>query len=91
VGRSCRSCSRTADGAEVGSDEGGKASQVGKSEVGKAYKQNIIKPLLRPGHSAWAARQSAMWSSMATETESKFEALLESNPPPEVAQVVWPH
>jgi hypothetical protein len=39
VGRSCRSCSRTADGAEVGSGEGGKASQVGKSEVGKAWKR----------------------------------------------------
>jgi hypothetical protein len=28
-----------ADGAEVGSSEGGKASQVGKSEVGKAWKR----------------------------------------------------
>jgi hypothetical protein len=54
-------------------------------------KQNIIKTLSRPGHSAWAVRQSAMWSSMATETEFKFKALLENNPPPEFAQVVRPH
>jgi hypothetical protein len=65
VGRSCRSCSRTADCAEVGSGEGGKASQVGKSEVGKAWKRisqirksgapplraqkKISKPRLKPG------------------------------------------
>ena len=54
-------------------------------------KQNVTEPLLRPGHAAWAARQGAMWSSMASQAESKFNALLESNPPPEFAQLVRPH
>ena len=54
-------------------------------------KQNIIEPLLQPGHSAWAARQSAMWSSMATQAESKFTALLKNDPPPKFAEVVRPN
>jgi hypothetical protein len=54
-------------------------------------KQNIIEPLSRPGHSAWAARQSTMWSSMATQAESKFTALLKNDPPPKFAEVVRPH
>jgi hypothetical protein len=54
-------------------------------------KQKLIKPQSLPGHAAWAARQSAMWCSMAVQAESKFTALLKSNPPPEFAQVVQPH
>jgi hypothetical protein len=73
VGRSCRGCSRTADGAEVGSGEGGKVSQVGKSEVGKAWKQIsqirksgdpllraqkfFSKPGLKPGLRAFPCRK----------------------------------
>jgi hypothetical protein len=53
-------------------------------------KQNIIEPLSQPGHSAWAARQSAMWSPMATQAEHKFTALLKNDPPHKFAEVVWP-
>jgi hypothetical protein len=44
-----------------------------------------------PGHVAWAARQSAMWHSMATQAESKFTTLLRNDPPPEVAKVLQPN
>ena len=56
-------------------------------------KQKLIEPepLSRPGHLAWAARQRAMWRSMATQAELKFTALLKSDPPPEFAQVARPH
>ena len=53
-------------------------------------KQNLIDPHSQPGHSAWAARQSAMWGSMATQAHFKFSDLLASSPPPEFAQVVRP-
>jgi hypothetical protein len=56
-------------------------------------KQELIAPHSQPGHAghaAWAARQSAMWSSMAMQAESKFTALLQSDPPPEFAKVLWP-
>ncbi|KAI9445916.1 hypothetical protein H4582DRAFT_2052055 [Lactarius indigo] len=53
-------------------------------------KQEFIEPESQPGHAAWAARQSAMWSSMAMQAESKFTALLESDPPPEFAKVIPP-
>ncbi|KAH9015214.1 hypothetical protein EDB84DRAFT_1567796 [Lactarius hengduanensis] len=53
-------------------------------------KQELIEPKSQPGHAAWAARQSAMWSSMAMQAESKFTALLNSDPPPEFAKVIPP-
>ncbi|KAH9173120.1 hypothetical protein EDB89DRAFT_2114027 [Lactarius sanguifluus] len=53
-------------------------------------KQELIEPKSQPGHAAWAARQSAMWSSMAMQAESKFTALLNSEPPPEFAKVIPP-
>jgi hypothetical protein len=53
-------------------------------------KEEVIEPPSRPGHTAWAARQSAMWRSMAVQAESKFTALLESDPPPEFAKVIRP-
>ncbi|KAH9026760.1 hypothetical protein EDB85DRAFT_1868785, partial [Lactarius pseudohatsudake] len=53
-------------------------------------KQELIEPKSQPGHAAWAARQSAMWSSMAVQAESKFTELLKSNPPPEFAKVIPP-
>jgi hypothetical protein len=53
-------------------------------------KQNLIDPQSQPGHVAWAARQSAMWYSMAMQAKSKFTALLKSDPPPVFAQVVRP-
>lgn len=62
-----------ADGAEVGSGEGGKASRVGKSEVGKAWKRisqirksgapplraqkKFSKPRLKPGLRAFPCRK----------------------------------
>ncbi|KAH9029446.1 hypothetical protein EDB84DRAFT_1562807 [Lactarius hengduanensis] len=51
-------------------------------------KQELIEPQSQPGHAAWAARQSAMWSSMAIQAGSKFTALLKSDPPPEFAKVL---
>jgi len=54
-------------------------------------KQELIEPQSQPGHAAWAARQSAMWHSMATETGSRFNDLLKSDPPPDFAKVAWPH
>jgi hypothetical protein len=53
-------------------------------------KEELIEPQLQPGHAAWAARQSAMWRSMAVQAESKFTTLLESDPPPEFAKVIRP-
>jgi hypothetical protein len=53
-------------------------------------KEELIEPQSQPGHAAWAARQSAMWFSMAVQAESKFMALLESDPPPEFAKVIRP-
>jgi hypothetical protein len=53
-------------------------------------KGELIKPQSQPGHAAWAARQSSMWSSMAVQAESKFTALLEKDPPPSFAKVLWP-
>jgi hypothetical protein len=53
-------------------------------------KLELIEPQLQPGHAAWAARQSAMWSSMAMQAESKLTALLKSDPPPEFAKVLKP-
>jgi len=43
-----------------------------------------------PGHAAWAARQSALWHWMGAYAESKFTALIESDPPPNFAKVLWP-
>jgi hypothetical protein len=51
-------------------------------------KRKLAESQPQPGHVAWAARQSAMWSSMAMQARSKFTALLKSEPPPEFAQVV---
>jgi hypothetical protein len=53
-------------------------------------KQTFIQSGSHSGHAAWAARQSTMWCSMATQAEAKFAALLKSNPPPELAQVIRP-
>lgn len=52
--------------------------------------EEIIEPQSQPGYAAWAARQSAMWHSMAVQAESKFMTLLESHPPPEFAKVIRP-
>jgi hypothetical protein len=54
-------------------------------------KQGLIEPHLQPGHAAWAARQSAMWHSMATQADSRFKDLLKSHPPPNFAEVIRPH
>lgn len=53
-------------------------------------KQELIAPHSQPGHAAWAARQSAMWNLMAMQAESKFTALLQSDPPPEFAKALQP-
>ena len=53
-------------------------------------KEGVINSHSQPGHTAWAARQSAMWDSMAIQAESKFSTLLENNPPPEFAKVLRP-
>jgi hypothetical protein len=53
-------------------------------------KGEFIEPQSQPGHAAWAARQGAMWRSMAVQAESRFMALLESDPPPEFAKVIRP-
>lgn len=55
------------------------------------HKQERIEPQTQPGHAAWAARQSAMWHSMATQAGSRFTDLLNSHPPPDFAQVIRPH
>lgn len=54
-------------------------------------KKTFVEPLSQPGPAAWAAKQSAMWCSMATQAESQFATLLQSNPPPEFARVVRPY
>ena len=54
-------------------------------------KQDLVETQSQPGHAAWAARQYAMWRSMAVQAESKFTALLKSDPPPEFAKVLGPH
>jgi hypothetical protein len=51
-------------------------------------KQELVDPQSQPGHAVWAARQSAMWGSMAIQAGSKFSALLKSDPPPEFAKVL---
>jgi hypothetical protein len=53
-------------------------------------KEEVINHQSQSGHAAWAARQSAMWRAMAVQAESKFMALLESDPPPEFAKVIRP-
>jgi hypothetical protein len=53
-------------------------------------KHEFIDNNSQPGHAAWAARQSAMWCSMAVYVESKFTALVASDPPPEFAKVLKP-
>ena len=52
--------------------------------------KEVIDPQSWPGHAAWAARQSAMWCSLATQAESKFATLLKNDPPPKFAKVLWP-
>ena len=53
-------------------------------------KRGLIEPRSQPGHASWAARQSAMWNSMATQARSTFNDLLKSHPPPDFAKVVRP-
>src|ERR1700761_5529445 len=53
-------------------------------------KEEAIDLQSQPGHAAWAARQSAMWCSLAAQAESKFSTLLKYNPPPECAKILWP-
>jgi len=53
-------------------------------------KREFIDHQLQPGHAAWAARQSAMWRSIGMHVESKFTALVASDPPPEFAKVSPP-
>jgi hypothetical protein len=53
-------------------------------------KQELIDPLSQAGHAAWAARQSAMWHSMAMQAGSRFNNLLKSHPPPDFAKVIRP-
>ena len=60
-----------------------------QEQVWKA-KEEAIESQSQPGHAAWAVRQGAMWHSMAVQAESKFLALLESDPPPEFAKVLLP-
>jgi hypothetical protein len=54
-------------------------------------KKELIEPKLQPGHAAWAARQSAMWHSLAMQADSRFNDLLKSHPPPDFALVIRPH
>ncbi|KAF8258336.1 hypothetical protein EI94DRAFT_1622901, partial [Lactarius quietus] len=53
-------------------------------------KREVIDSHSQPRHAAWAARQSAMWCSMAAQAESTFTTLLGSDPPPEFAKVLPP-
>jgi len=53
--------------------------------------QKLMEPRSQPGHAAWAARQSAMWHSMAMQADSRFNDLLKSHPPPDFAKVIRPH
>src|SRR5712692_2126469 len=54
-------------------------------------KQKFIESQSQPGHVAWAARQSAMWHSMAMQADSRFNDLLKNHPPPDFAKVIQPH
>lgn len=54
-------------------------------------KQEVIEPVSQPGRAAWAARQSAMWQSMAMQADSRFNDLLKSHPPPDFAKIKRPH
>ena len=54
-------------------------------------KQEAIEPTSQLGCTAWAARQSTMWNSMATQADSRFNNLLKSHPPPDFAKILWPH
>ena len=54
-------------------------------------KQELVEPRLQPGHTAWAARRSAMWNLMATQADSRFTDLLKNYPPPDFAKVIRPH
>ena len=54
-------------------------------------RRELIEPQTQSGHAAWAARQSTMWHSMATQAHSRFNDLLESHPPPDFAKVIRPH
>ena len=51
----------------------------------------IIDSRSQPGHAAWAAKQSAMWCSMAIHAHSRFTTLLEDDPPPGFAKVSRPN
>ena len=53
-------------------------------------KEEVIDSQSQPGHAAWAARQSAMWCSLATQAESNFTTLLKNDPPPNFAKVLQP-
>ncbi|KAF8259195.1 hypothetical protein EI94DRAFT_1707309 [Lactarius quietus] len=53
-------------------------------------KEAVINSFTQPGHAAWAARQCAMWRSMAIQAESKFSTLLKNDPPPDFAKVFRP-
>ena len=53
-------------------------------------KEEVIDLQSQPGHAAWAARQSAMWCSLATQAESRFTTLLKDYLPPDFAKVLWP-
>ncbi|KAI9431800.1 hypothetical protein H4582DRAFT_2113351 [Lactarius indigo] len=65
-----------------------KAQKMRHQEKFWQAKKELIEPQSQPGHAVWAARQSAMWSSMAVQAGSKFTALLKSDPPPEFAKVL---
>jgi hypothetical protein len=58
----------------------------------RVWKENeeVTEPQSQPGHAAWAARQGVMWCSLAVQAESKFTALIESDPPPNFAKVIHP-
>jgi len=53
-------------------------------------KQKLIEPQSQPGHVAWAAKQCAMWHSMAMQANSRFNFLLKNHPPPSFAKVIQP-
>lgn len=51
-------------------------------------KKELIEPQSQPGHAVWVARQSAMWHSMATQADSRFNDLLKGHPPLDFAKVI---
>ena len=53
-------------------------------------KERLIEPQSQAGHAAWAARQGAMWHSMAMQACSIFNDLLKNHPPPDFARVIRP-